>query len=154
MNKSELENYVNDGMTIRNIAKLKKVSYTSIRYWLQRYQLKTRGRKKPFNCHRCGETNSKNFYGRQKSLCKKCRDKDALKLQKDKRIYAIKKLGGKCSKCGYSKYIGSLDIHHLDPNKKDSNFHQMRSWSYNKIDRELTDCVILCANCHREEHHK
>ena len=43
--------------------------------------------------------------------------------QKKKEL--IKSKGGKCSICGYDKYYGALEFHHLDPSKKDftiSNF--------------------------------
>ncbi|OGE81296.1 MAG: hypothetical protein A3H72_00485 [Candidatus Doudnabacteria bacterium RIFCSPLOWO2_02_FULL_48_8] len=61
--------------------------------------------------------------------------------------------GGKCVLCGYNKYLGALDFHHLDPSKKDfaiSVRDLTRSW--NKIKAELDKCVLVCANCHRELH--
>jgi hypothetical protein len=27
--------------------------------------------------------------------------------------------GGKCQCCGYNKYIGALEFHHVDPEQKD-----------------------------------
>jgi hypothetical protein len=61
--------------------------------------------------------------------------------------------GGKCYFCGYSKYVGALDFHHIEPaTKKFSlSMDQMyRSW--NLTLKELDKCVIICANCHRELH--
>lgn len=66
---------------------------------------------------------------------------------------AVEYKGGKCMCCGYDKYQGALEFHHLDPNEKDFNFSQKgycRSWEKVKI--ELDKCVLVCANCHREIH--
>jgi hypothetical protein len=63
--------------------------------------------------------------------------------------------GGCCSVCGYDRCIEALEFHHLDPEKKDfgiSNKGYTRSWE--KIKKELDQCEILCANCHREVHAK
>jgi hypothetical protein len=27
----------------------------------------------------------------------------------------VAELGGKCQKCGYDRYVGALQFHHLDP---------------------------------------
>ena len=61
--------------------------------------------------------------------------------------------GGKCIMCGYNRYSGALDFHHLDPAKKDfglSTKGLTRSWE--KIKEEIDKCVLVCANCHRELH--
>lgn len=61
--------------------------------------------------------------------------------------------GGKCVICGYKKYSGALDFHHLNPTKKDfglSTRGLTRSWE--KIKKEIDKCVLVCANCHRELH--
>jgi len=61
--------------------------------------------------------------------------------------------GGKCQFCGYSKYIGALDFHHIDPKTKkfSLSMDQMyRSWELTL--KELDKCVIVCSNCHREIH--
>ena len=31
---------------------------------------------------------------------------------------AIEYKGGKCQLCGYNKYQGALDLHHIDPKKR------------------------------------
>jgi len=61
-----------------------------------------------------------------------------------------------CSKCGYSKLNRVLDFHHIDPNTKDISVSKYRGSSKiltNEIKHELDKCIILCANCHREEHY-
>jgi len=69
------------------------------------------------------------------------------------KLMAIELKGGKCEICGYDKYIGSLDFHHLDRNAKEFDLSSRgltRSWE--KIKKELEKCVLVCANCHREIH--
>ena len=64
---------------------------------------------------------------------------------------AIEYKGGRCQICGYSKYQGALDLHHIDPSQKDFALGQKgytRSWQ--KIRDELDKCILLSATCHRE----
>ena len=75
------------------------------------------------------------------------------KRRKKIRIKAISYLGGKCIKCGYSKYPEVLEFHHKDPLQKDFNVSSKghcRSWS--RVQVEIEKCDLLCANCHRETH--
>ncbi|MBI4121643.1 MAG: hypothetical protein HY470_01655 [Candidatus Ryanbacteria bacterium] len=64
---------------------------------------------------------------------------------------AIAYKGGRCQVCGYRKYQGALDLHHI--NQKDKSFGigdkgYTRSWQ--KVRAELDKCILVCANCHRE----
>lgn len=64
---------------------------------------------------------------------------------------AIEYKGGKCQLCGYSKYQGALDLHHLNQKTKKFGIADKgytRSWSM--VKEELDKCVLVCANCHRE----
>ena len=59
--------------------------------------------------------------------------------------------GGKCQLCGYAKYLGALDLHHLNPSTKSFGIGDKgytRSWE--KVKTELDKCVVVCASCHRE----
>lgn len=61
--------------------------------------------------------------------------------------------GGKCILCGYSKYVGAFDLHHVDSSKKEFglSLHGLtRSWE--KTKKEADKCILMCANCHRELH--
>ncbi|MCL5016505.1 MAG: HNH endonuclease [Patescibacteria group bacterium] len=62
---------------------------------------------------------------------------------------AIEYKGGRCQICGYNKYPGALDLHHLHDKKfgiGDKGY--TRSWE--KVKAELDKCILVCANCHRE----
>ena len=64
---------------------------------------------------------------------------------------AIEYKGGKCQVCGYEKYQGALELHHLNPTEKEFSIgEQGYSRSWERIKKELDKCVLLCANCHRE----
>jgi hypothetical protein len=55
--------------------------------------------------------------------------------------------------CGYSRYNGVFDFHHIDGKAKDFGVSLdglTRSWE--RVERELNKCVLVCANCHREIH--
>lgn len=65
---------------------------------------------------------------------------------------AVAYKGGKCERCGYSRCHEALDFHHLDADGKDFGVSAgiYRKWEV--VRAELDKCVMLCANCHREEH--
>lgn len=103
----------------------------------------------PF-CNTCGEKDPSAFYGKMKSMCGKCHAKDIGKRLAAAREAAVKYKGGKCERCGYDKYIGALEFHHLDPTQKDPT--GLRAYKLSRLFAEVDKCMLLCANCHREEH--
>lgn len=83
--------------------------------------------------------------------CRKCIVDAVTKRRRKIKILGVKYKGGCCVRCGYNKCIDALDFHHL----KDKKFNiskdgHTRSWE--KTKEELDKCILLCANCHREEH--
>jgi len=69
---------------------------------------------------------------------------------------AVNYLGGKCSKCGYDTCIEALEFHHPDPTIKEKHYSGRgidRRKSFENQKSELDKCVLLCSNCHREEHY-
>ena len=72
------------------------------------------------------------------------------KLQERKQ-YLVDLRGGCCERCGYDRYLGALDFHHLDASTKEFSISDtMRALE--KDLEELEKCILLCANCHREAH--
>jgi 5-methylcytosine-specific restriction endonuclease McrA len=63
-------------------------------------------------------------------------------------------MGGCCQICGYKKTTDALELHHVDPSKKEMSFGKWRAnpKSLETIKEELKKCILLCANCHREVH--
>ena len=62
--------------------------------------------------------------------------------------------GGKCEKCGYDKCMRALEFHHLNPNEKDFGLSKNLSKSISALKAEADKCILLCSNCHAEEHQR
>jgi hypothetical protein len=78
------------------------------------------------------------------------------KQREDKRkrkLWSIEYLGGVCSNCKETYHPAVYEFHHIDPTTKDRDPSKMMSLSLVKLTTELDKCVLLCANCHRIEHH-
>jgi 5-methylcytosine-specific restriction endonuclease McrA len=91
--------------------------------------------------------------GRGYYRCKKCRSNRVLERRRKIKLMAVEYKGGSCENCGYNKCIAALEFHHKNPSEKDfaiSNKGYTRSWE--KVKLELDKCIMLCSNCHHEEH--
>lgn len=108
--------------------------------------------KKLHHCETCGEEDPKKFYGKMKSQCYSCFGIQQEQYRLQVRDEALAYKGGKCEHCGYDKYRGALEFHHKDPTQKDPK--GLRKFKREKLFAELDICVLLCSNCHREEHGK
>ena len=74
--------------------------------------------------------------------------------QKENRnkIMAELKLHG-CSLCGYDKCHAALDFHHVGEKIFSLNTRLFGKYTNQEIADEISKCILLCANCHREVHH-
>lgn len=154
MNKSKLQDLVEDGHTQREISKRTGLSQSTIRYWLKKHNLATAaaaGRNKKHSCL-CGETDSSKFYGHRKSLCKTCDNQRVVKKNRNNMSWAREQKGNACQHCGYNEYQSALCFHHLNPNEKDPNATNMSGWSRKRLKREIEKCILLCSNCHIAHH--
>jgi predicted transcriptional regulator len=170
--KEKMEELIEKNFSSYRIAEEMGYSQTNIRYWLEKYGLKTHPlwyiiRKEKSQeilsgyktCPKCKikmELNKENFYFKKNGSfhywCKKCNDIESLKKQRQMKINSVNYKGGKCCICGYNKYVGSMDFHHIDPSKKDFSISQLRTYSWEKIKLELDKCMLVCKNCHGEIH--
>lgn len=107
---------------------------------------------------------AREYYHRNKEKCKERHShwyeknkKVSLEKQKikkrEKKLWSIEYLGGCCSSCGGTFHPSVYEFHHKDPTTKDRDPSKMMSLSHEKLQNELDKCVLLCANCHRIEHH-
>lgn len=97
------------------------------------------------------------FYDRQTkrgagSFCKHCTCRNTIKRQRRRKQYAVDYKGSCCQRCGYDRYVGSLEFHHRDPAQKDFSVSSAKMKKFELIKDELDKCDLLCANCHREAH--
>jgi hypothetical protein len=97
------------------------------------------------------------FYTRTKWSKNNCYCKSCSRVRKNTTIlktktWAVEYKGGKCIICGYDKYVGALEFHHLNPNEKDFGIATGKQ-DKEKLKKELDKCVLVCSNCHREIHH-
>ncbi|HVZ75911.1 MAG TPA: HNH endonuclease signature motif containing protein [Candidatus Paceibacterota bacterium] len=83
--------------------------------------------------------------------CGKCASAWVIKNRQNKKARLVALFGGRCIACGYKKYAGALDFHHIDPNKKSFALSvKGLSYSWESLVAEAKKCVLVCKNCHTE----
>jgi len=103
--------------------------------------------------------------GRQRKFCSRgCKNKDTNQRHQSyacqqarglrRKCLLIAEAGGRCTRCGYSRNLAALTWHHTDPAEKSFNLDMraLSNRSDGEVRTELAKCVLLCANCHAEEH--
>ena len=91
--------------------------------------------------------------GRGAYRCTKCRSGSVTKRRKRVKSLLVEYKGGKCEKCGYNKYIGALEFHHLDPTQKDFGISSHgNTLKLDVMKKEADKCILVCSNCHKEIH--
>ncbi len=164
MKKEKIIELINKNFSQREISKKLEVSQTNLRYWLNKFELKTNLKKYNENkdkrpCSKCKENKPLDeFYNRRNGIgnsvyCKKCSNEESRERARKFKIKCVEYKGGKCVKCGYDKYIGALDFHHINPKEKEFRLAAVKSHAFNDlIKKELDKCILVCSNCHREIH--
>lgn len=76
-------------------------------------------------------------------------DKRRIRKAEKKQIL-INEMGGAC-RCGYTG-IRALQFHHIDPSTKSFELSRNLDKPIELLREEAKKCIILCANCHFEEH--
>ena len=93
--------------------------------------------------------------GLRRSECRYCHCEYVKEKYYNRKKYINnKKATIACSKCGECRPY-CLDFHHKDFLLKESTIARMtcNQVSKDKLEKEISKCVILCANCHREYHY-
>lgn len=159
---------VGAGMTIAEIAAEVGMSKATVRYWMRRYGLRSRNRRGPrtgnntgearsaglatftFKCRKHGETTFV-LEGRGYYRCKECRsERISRRRRRLKEILALE-AGGRCRVCGYDRYLGALQFHHLKPEEKRLGLAAGGlTLGLETLRVEARKCVLLCSNCHVE----
>lgn len=107
-------------------------------------------------CKICGKKLPFPSSGRK--YCKKCYkiQERQRRLKKEHEIrdsFSDYKTAIGCQKCGYNKCAAALDFHHLNPSTKERRI-EGKHWYFQTplILNELKKCILLCKNCHYEQH--
>lgn len=119
-------------------------------------------------CKICGKEFDTQKYGSKRKYCFDCsphyengdnhsRAMTITAIRRAIKIQLVKYKGGKCERCGYNKCINALQFHHTNKDEKDFNISNYTCSKYLDLDKvyeEVDKCILLCANCHAEEHEK
>lgn len=87
----------------------------------------------------------------KKKVKSKSNSQAVIDWRKRKKIELVEYKGGCCERCGYNKSTRALQFHHLDPNEKDFTISR-KSYSIERLKKEVDKCIMVCANCHLEIH--
>lgn len=170
MEIDKLKAYLAEGLSLNKIRKKEGISLGSVRYWMKVHGLEPNFKnfgEDPFNkakivdgkkqCTRCKEWKPHEVFGTKgkykQGYCPPCLYQYQASRWQGRKKKAVELMGGACSRCGYCRNYSALEFHHMDPNEKDFDFNVGRRRSWDKMVEELKKCVLLCSNCHREEHH-
>jgi DNA-binding CsgD family transcriptional regulator len=82
---------------------------------------------------------------------KRTKTEAVISWRKRKKAELVEYKGGKCEKCGYDKCVQALQFHHLNPKEKDFAVGG-KSYSFERLKKEVDKCIMVCANCHIEIH--
>jgi 5-methylcytosine-specific restriction endonuclease McrA len=158
-----LEALVAQHLTVREIADAVGRSFTTVRYWLCRYDLRTtpeartkskRGSEAQprfeARCPRHGLT----VFARRKTgeaQCLRCRSDAVSEWRRRAKRILVAEAGGACAICGFDDYAGALHFHHLDPTQKRFGLGgRGLARSIETLREEARKCVLLCSNCHAQ----
>jgi hypothetical protein len=154
----ELEALVKEGWSTRKIATHFGKGQTTIRYWLDKYNLSTsvpsirsipyEGDIKEIECSTHGKTQFRWSASEDTYRCQECWKSQNKRARHRAKLEAIEQAGGKCVQCGYNESPRALQFHHTDPRQKDYQPSRIYTMSRKKREEELAKCILLCANCH------
>ena len=153
---------VDAGLTVQQLAERMGVGATTVRHWLRRYGLKTARARPAANergdqpmvireCGRHGYTAWARTGSGGRYRCKRCRSEAVTARRRRVKLQLIEDAGGRCILCGYDRFPGALQFHHLDrADKAFSLSVQGVARSLEKARAEAAKCALMCANCHAE----
>ena len=160
--RTHLEALVEQGLSIRQVAGRLDRSPATVRHWLRKYGMRTqparyslRDAPKPTSLVReCSVHGWVPFVrtgevGRYR--CRLCNGEAVSARRRRVKEILVAEAGGACVLCGYSRYAGALQFHHVDPAAKSFSLSERGlARSLERARAEVSKCVLLCANCHAE----
>jgi transposase-like protein len=128
--REQLEPLVAEGYTVERLAAHFRVGGTTVRHWLKRHGLTTARTVEPApadrpaeilrTCRRHGLAVHILTARGKRYRCRRCRVEAVSARRRRVKLKLIAEAGGACRLCGYERYPGALQFHHVDPESKAS----------------------------------
>jgi hypothetical protein len=152
------------GLPVRDMADVMARSPTTIRHWLRRHGLESepstrRARVAEAIAHgdqelelRCGRHGmTRHVFRFDGFRCARCEAQRVTAWRQKVKRVLVEEAGGACALCGYDRFPGALQFHHVDPAEKSFALsHRGLARSLRRAREEARKCMLLCANCHAE----
>jgi 5-methylcytosine-specific restriction endonuclease McrA len=100
-------------------------------------------------CRDCNKKKSRDYYSKNKEKQKKQiheAKKKRIKLNRERMLAYLKQ--NSCVKCGFD-HPAALDFDHLRDKRRNVSNLLCEGFSWKRIEEEIKNCQVLCANCHR-----
>lgn len=99
-------------------------------------------------CNKCGKNEDEIEFEKHRRVCKECRTKQKLERIEESRMryYEVLK-DSKCSFCPEDNPL-VLQFHHRGDKSDGISEMINKGVSWKKIEKEMSKCQLLCANCH------
>lgn len=165
LDREQLEPLIEQGLSLREIADRLDRSQRAIRYWIEAHclpspiEIRHVDRDQALACGTRVVTRTCAKHGRGSYVversgrvrCRRCRAERVVAWRRRTKERLANEAGGRCTICGYDSYLGALEFHHVDPEKKSFGL-SMRgiTRSIDDLRAEAAKCVLLCGNCHAE----
>lgn len=159
--KEALIRLIDEELTLREMGERLGVSIATVRYWLKRHDIaglrhrieRPVGERPVESMRACPKHGLTRFVLENRGYyrCARCRLEGVSEWRRRKKALLVAEAGGRCLLCGYDRYLGALQFHHLDPQQKRFALSLRGvTRSFAVIRAEAQKCALLCANCHAE----
>jgi transposase-like protein/DNA-directed RNA polymerase subunit RPC12/RpoP len=159
IDEARLRSFVERGFSIREIAAECDLSPGTVRHWLRRFGLQTqparyapRGSRHELvrECRVHGWATFRRV-GSGSYRCSKCGPANVARRRRRVKEILLAEAGGACRLCGYDRFPGALQFHHVERAEKRFQI-AARGVTRSLVEarEEARKCVLLCANCHAE----
>jgi DNA-binding CsgD family transcriptional regulator len=164
LTKAALAELILEGLNLTEMARRLDRSTSTVRYWLKKYDQwpLAAGRRRiaarkareagltrvELECSHHGATEFVLECG-TRYRCLKCRREGVIEWRRRAKLRLVEEFGERCEICGYDEFLGALQFHHVDPERKSFGL-AMRGLtrSIEALRAEAAKCALLCANCH------
>lgn len=164
VDRASLEKLVATGRTVAEMAAELGVTTVTVRRRLARFGLRTAATRRVLLTRAalaagletvvmpCAVHGDTDFIleGRGYYRCKRCRMERVTRRRRKVKAILVADAGGRCCICGYDRWTGALEFHHLDPETKRIEISHGAALSLKMLREEAQKCVLVCSNCHAE----